>query len=108
MHRLFFFFQAEDGIRDVAVTGVQTCALPIFNPGEGGEGAGRVTRSGSEGIRPRRAGLGGPGPRLGRSERREVVARVPDENRLSVLPVFLPAQVTLCTHALVLRVSTVT
>src|SRR2546429_2549546 len=25
----FFFFQAEDGIRDVAVTGVQTCALPI-------------------------------------------------------------------------------
>src|SRR2546422_1591861 len=27
----FFFFQAEDGIRDVAVTGVQTCALPISN-----------------------------------------------------------------------------
>src|SRR2546429_6683959 len=27
---LFFFFQAEEGIRDVAVTGVQTCALPIF------------------------------------------------------------------------------
>src|SRR2546422_11279567 len=26
----FFFFQAEDGIRDVAVTGVQTCALPIL------------------------------------------------------------------------------
>src|SRR3989449_7122297 len=26
---LIFFFQAEDGIRDVAVTGVQTCALPI-------------------------------------------------------------------------------
>src|SRR3989449_10570451 len=26
---MFFFFQAEDGIRDVAVTGVQTCALPI-------------------------------------------------------------------------------
>src|SRR2546422_2040562 len=29
---VFFFFQAEDGIRDVAVTGVQTCALPIFLP----------------------------------------------------------------------------
>src|SRR5256884_4534782 len=28
--RRFFFFQAEDGIRDVAVTGVQTCALPIL------------------------------------------------------------------------------
>src|SRR6266550_5193659 len=33
----YFFFQAEDGIRDVAVTGVQTCALPIWawNPGGG-------------------------------------------------------------------------
>mgnify|MGYP007026219635 CR=1 FL=1 len=27
-----FFFQAEDGIRDYDVTGVQTCALPIFDP----------------------------------------------------------------------------
>ena len=27
----FFFFQAEDGIRDIGVTGVQTCALPIYN-----------------------------------------------------------------------------
>src|SRR5260370_38601912 len=27
----FFFFQAEDGIRDSSVTGVQTCALPILN-----------------------------------------------------------------------------
>src|SRR5690349_23413681 len=27
----FFFFQAEDGIRDLYVTGVQTCALPISN-----------------------------------------------------------------------------
>src|SRR5206468_6048262 len=26
----FFFFQAEDGIRDLIVTGVQTCALPIW------------------------------------------------------------------------------
>src|SRR6266496_6280616 len=26
----FFFFQAEDGIRDLYVTGVQTCALPIY------------------------------------------------------------------------------
>src|SRR5256884_444583 len=29
MNAMLFFFQAEDGIRDVAVTGVQTCALPI-------------------------------------------------------------------------------
>src|SRR5690606_39728477 len=33
-----FFFQAEDGIRDFHVTGVQTCALPIF---DGCEGVGR-------------------------------------------------------------------
>src|SRR3989337_189772 len=31
----FFFFQAEDGIRDATVTGVQTCALPIYRPAEG-------------------------------------------------------------------------
>src|SRR3712207_2885929 len=29
MYCSFFFFQAEDGIRDIGVTGVQTCALPI-------------------------------------------------------------------------------
>src|SRR2546422_6402341 len=41
-----FFFQAEDGIRDVAVTGVQTCALPISEsrdgPGECPRGIGDV------------------------------------------------------------------
>ena len=31
----FFFFQAEDGIRDTSVTGVQTCALPIWPSGSG-------------------------------------------------------------------------
>src|SRR5882757_1924429 len=30
----FFFFQAEDGIRDIGVTGVQTCALPISDQRE--------------------------------------------------------------------------
>src|SRR2546426_3250155 len=41
---VFFFFQAEDGIRDYKVTGVQTCALPILyrtasegSAGRGGE-----------------------------------------------------------------------
>src|SRR5215475_10515849 len=33
MHLFFFFFQAEDGIRDFHVTGVQTCALPICSFG---------------------------------------------------------------------------
>src|SRR3712207_4450598 len=30
VYGVFFFFQAEDGIRDIGVTGVQTCALPIL------------------------------------------------------------------------------
>src|SRR2546425_1900414 len=34
--RLFFFFQAEDGIRDKLVTGVQTCALPISRIADSG------------------------------------------------------------------------
>src|SRR5229473_5632262 len=33
----FFFFQAEDGIRDKLVTGVQTCALPILTGAQGPE-----------------------------------------------------------------------
>src|SRR3712207_7805303 len=31
----YFFFQAEDGIRDIGVTGVQTCALPILTGDKG-------------------------------------------------------------------------
>src|SRR5690349_24819146 len=34
--KFFFFFQAEDGIRDLYVTGVQTCALPISRIAFGG------------------------------------------------------------------------
>src|SRR2546429_5541978 len=43
--RVIFFFQAEDGIRDVAVTGVQTCALPICHRPRNRSGA--RARSGS-------------------------------------------------------------
>src|SRR5690606_17372886 len=39
----FFFFQAEDGIRDFHVTGVQTCALPI-SPGQAGNACGDSVR----------------------------------------------------------------
>src|SRR2546427_7951421 len=52
----FFFFQAEDGIRDLTVTGVQTCALPICytvaeglaagNPGKKGDWVLRLLREG--------------------------------------------------------------
>src|SRR5437868_11254717 len=48
---VFFFFQAEDGIRDRNVTGVQTCALPIW-PGAGNVCAALLGR-------PRRQSLGG-------------------------------------------------
>src|SRR5688572_33489956 len=37
-----FFFQAEDGIRDLTVTGVQTCALPIFPGRSSGSSSGRI------------------------------------------------------------------
>ena len=46
---MFFFFQAEDGIRDVAVTGVQTCALPICCP-EGGTVLDPFGGSGTTGL----------------------------------------------------------
>src|SRR3989442_2968469 len=62
MPRFFFFFQAEDGIRDADVTGVQTCALPIWN----------VRHPGRLRADAVRAGVGGPfGPeRAARAEDR--------------------------------------
>src|SRR5258708_10269129 len=49
---LFFFFQAEDGIRDDLVTGVQTCALPI-------SGERDLVRQGWPRLPPRDPLLGG-------------------------------------------------
>src|SRR5437870_8317086 len=51
MRSCFFFFQAEDGIRDGHVTGVQTCALPISHlhistsSSSGTRATGRLTRT---------------------------------------------------------------
>src|SRR5256885_11098835 len=54
MFFFFFFFQAEDGIRDYRVTGVQTCALPIWR--EGNDQANRPVGPGAGiGIGLRRA-----------------------------------------------------
>src|SRR5216683_6358555 len=56
----FFFFQAEDGIRDLIVTGVQTCALPIWGgewPGCGRCGQFRWRRR-SRAREPRAAEIG--------------------------------------------------
>src|SRR5690606_41080165 len=60
----FFFFQAEDGIRDFHVTGVQTCALPIWARAAGG--GGRAVGRG------RGVADGGSAGASGRSEERRV------------------------------------
>src|SRR2546430_4809502 len=53
-----FFFQAEDGIRDLTVTGVQTCALPILSAALPARSAGDVALAAAT-IRPRDAGHAG-------------------------------------------------
>src|SRR3712207_6440141 len=50
----FFFFQAEDGIRDIGVTGVQTCALPI-SPVQGAESVPNPPALAKHGVDPRAA-----------------------------------------------------
>src|SRR5688500_19552265 len=67
---VFFFFQAEDGIRDYKVTGVQTCALPIWPTG------------GRDGERGRDARLPVPQGQAGsRATRRSEERRVGKECR---------------------------
>src|SRR3712207_9529639 len=69
----FFFFQAEDGIRDIGVTGVQTCALPIFprapRPGPGGRTR-RCTERVVQALPRGRPGSYGHSTTAGRRERR--------------------------------------
>src|SRR3712207_7668153 len=51
-----FFFQAEDGIRDIGVTGVQTCALPIC-AGWPGRGVGALGDRVARGVRDAGGGV---------------------------------------------------
>src|SRR2546429_7382728 len=60
---IFFFFQAEDGIRDVAVTGVQTCALPILRVQRARRRDGAVLLLDRGRLRRVRAARARPGPR---------------------------------------------
>src|SRR5437762_13972742 len=71
VNRGCFFFQAEDGIRDTSVTGVQTCALPILTAsgGEGPGGGRKPPQQLGEVPPPPRWPSGTPSP-LGRSEER--------------------------------------
>src|SRR5688500_19500634 len=70
----FFFFQAEDGIRDYKVTGVQTCALPISNP-RGSLVAARIGRTWPMRMRQsgRRTGPSSACREIGRASCRERV-----------------------------------
>src|SRR5690606_39871941 len=70
---VYIFFQAEDGIRDFHVTGVQTCALPICPPGRRPAGRGPPARPASR----RRSGR----PRRGRWQPRSEERRVGKECR---------------------------
>src|SRR2546427_8340768 len=63
----FFFFQAEDGIRDLTVTGVQTCALPIsLRPDRACDHQAQPQPSGA---RPRGADPALPGPHRDRDRK---------------------------------------
>src|SRR5256885_5621727 len=69
----FFFFQAEDGIRDYKVTGVQTCALPICADPAAGTDAEQAAHPGDlpqqRGMGPGRIWRGGCSPPLLSQER---------------------------------------
>src|SRR5690349_23013336 len=73
---LFFFFQAEDGIRDLYVTGVQTCALPIYDAIAAFRYMAQARHAGKVVVRhPRRTAapaIGGDGTYVVRSEERRV------------------------------------
>src|SRR5256885_5433336 len=66
-----FFFQAEDGIRDYKVTGVQTCALPISAGNDRAAAVHEHPRAGGFGLRDE---VLDPQLRRGRDDRAEVLA----------------------------------
>src|SRR5215813_6810001 len=73
---MFFFFQAEDGIRDADVTGVQTCALPISAIPAAAAPAGSDASEGGNAIRPFRINV--PEEALVDLRRRLAATRWPD------------------------------
>src|SRR5688572_31644676 len=90
MFMRFFFFQAEDGIRDLTVTGVQTCALPILRASDRAlaDDARRVSRDRRDGRRRDHLGDAPPGARTGptaRPRRQSRLARLGLADRKSVV-----------------------
>src|SRR5437879_10879557 len=97
---LFFFFQAEDGIRDTSVTGVQTCALPILprlvaREAEADRAAGRRRRAQS--AAHRRAECPLVGQRLEADPVEDLLARGRSEEHTSELqsPMYLVCRLLL-------------
>src|SRR2546422_8267193 len=78
LYLFFFFFQAEDGIRDVAVTGVQTCALPISSWAPRGPTSGCSARARSWRETPGTDRRRPPGPCGPRRVRGAVLLAAPD------------------------------
>src|SRR5690606_40325358 len=81
--RLFFFFQAEDGIRDFHVSGVQTCALPISRRGRWrppGSPEAALVPGEHRGVRPERT-RGVAQRRRRRGVEHQVVAQPRSEER---------------------------
>src|SRR2546427_11525226 len=72
---IFFFFQAEDGIRDLTVTGVQTCALPISRAGMPLVDRGRAHREQAGRRLERLAAAHAPDGRDRRGLRRAAIGR---------------------------------
>src|SRR5690606_39749404 len=84
---VFFFFQAEDGIRDFHVTGVQTCALPISARIGPLSGPHPLFAGGTLGLRPGRGPSPDPGalptgPSGGHRECGALAARRSEERRV--------------------------
>src|SRR5436305_13136955 len=69
---VFFFFQAEDGIRDADVTGVQTCALPISRVSSRSSGWRRAASNATTPSRPTRSPCASGARAPLRSEERRV------------------------------------
>src|SRR5256886_12260243 len=88
LYVFFFFFQAEDGIRDLTVTGVQTCALPIFPRPVLHVAADRLLPHGAEGgrgVRPGGRGHAHPGALAHRAADGRAWARLRGALRLHAL-----------------------
>src|SRR5688572_31751598 len=78
----FFFFQAEDGIRDLTVTGVQTCALPILMAGVAEVFRGLDVGGGCRRLGNRRGGGGRRGLGLGAERSEEHTSELQSQSNL--------------------------